>query len=280
MIATMNTVWDRTTEFLSDNVAALTPIVLLGIFFPLTLIGSLMPLVQSGGAGSEGLVVGVIVLALSLVTSWAGLAVTALAFDPAAGRGPAVQAANRRFLPVLGISLVTMVIVLLLLAPIGIAFAMSGIDMTALAAGRPPAGEAANGAIAFAGLYMLVIALVLFWGYVRFVAMIAPIMIMERRGLGVYGRAFVLTRRIAWKMAGVLILYFVVSWVASAAAKLVFGTLFSLLIGGDGQVSLATVLTQIASAAISTLFSVLAVAFIAKLYLAVRDAREAIIEVS
>ena len=49
MIATMSTVWDRTAEFLSDNLAALTPIVLLGIFVPLTLLGNLMPLMGSSG---------------------------------------------------------------------------------------------------------------------------------------------------------------------------------------------------------------------------------------
>ena len=63
MIATMSTVWDRTAEFLSDNLAALTPLVLLGIFVPLTLLGSLMPLMilrrfQKAGHKPIGLVGG------------------------------------------------------------------------------------------------------------------------------------------------------------------------------------------------------------------------------
>ena len=85
MIATMSTVWDRTAEFLSDNLAALTPLVLFGIFVPLTLIGSLMPLMGTGGQPAD-LALGLMVLALSLVSSWAGVAITALAFDPVAGR--------------------------------------------------------------------------------------------------------------------------------------------------------------------------------------------------
>lgn len=279
MIATMSTVWDRTAEFLSDNLAALTPLVLLGIFVPLTLLGSLMPLMGASGQAGD-ITLGLLVLALSLVTSWASLAITALAFDPAAGRAPAVQTANRRLLPVLGIGLVTLLIVLILMAPVPIALAMSGVDLETLAAGKSPAGDTANGALAFSALYAVSLALVLFWGYARFLVLVTPIMIMERRGLGVYARSFVLTRRIAWKMMGVLVLYAGVSWVASAAAKLVFGTVFSLLIGGEGPLTLATVLTQIAAAGVSTIFSVLAVAFIAKLYLAVRDAREAIVEAS
>ena len=188
--------------------------------------------------------------------------------------------ANRRLLPVIGVGLVTLLVVLLLAAPIFIAFALSGVDMAALAAGKPPSGEVNQGALTFGSLYTLLLCLILFWGYARFVVLATPIIVMERRGLGVYARSFVLTRRITWKVMGVVLLYGCVSWVASAAAKLVFGTVFGLLIGGEGQLSVATVLTQIAVAAVSTIFSLLAVAFVAKLYLAARDAREAIVEVS
>lgn len=277
VIATMSTVWDRTTDFLSDNVAALTPIVLLGIFVPLTLLGNLMPLMGSSGQVADW-TLGAIVFVLALVTTWGGIAITALAFDPVAGRVAAVATANRRILPVVGIGIVTTLAVIVLAAPIGVALGLSGLDMAAMAAGKPPAGSANGWALSFATFYMIALALFLLWGYARLVLLITPIMVMERRGLGVYARAFVLTRGIAWKVIGVLILYAVVSWVASAAAKTVFGSVFGLLIGGQGPITLASVLTQIVAAAVSTLFSVLSVAFVAKLYLATRDAREAIVE--
>lgn len=277
MIATMSTVWDRTAEFLSDNLAALTPIVLLGIFVPLTLLGNLMPLMGSSGQIGDW-ALGAIVFVLALVTTWGGIAITALAFDPAAGRGSAVATANRRIAPVLGIGLVTTLAVLLLAVPIAVALGMSGLDMAAMAAGKPPTGVVNGWALSFATFYMIAFAVFLLWAYARLVLLITPIMVMERRGLGVYARAFVLTRGIAWKVIGVLLLYAIVSWVASAAAKTVFGSVFGLLIGGTGPITLASVLTQIAVATISTLFSVLSVAFVAKLYLATRDAREAIVE--
>ncbi|GGA40815.1 hypothetical protein [Sphingomonas psychrolutea] len=277
MIATMSTVWDRTAEFLSDNLAALTPIVLLGIFVPLTLLGNLMPLMGSSGQVGDW-ALGAIVFVLALVTTWGGIAITALAFDPGAGRGSAVATANRRIAPVLGIGLVTTLAVLLLAVPIAVALGMSGLDMTAMAAGKPPTGVVNGWALSFATFYMIAFAVFLLWAYARLVLLITPIMVMERRGLGVYARAFVLTRGIAWKVIGVLLLYAIVSWVASAAAKTVFGSVFGLLIGGTGPITLASVLTQIAVATISTLFSVLSVAFVAKLYLATRDAREAIVE--
>lgn len=280
MIATMSTVWDRTAEFLSDNLAALMPIVLLGLFVPLTLLGNLMPLMKNDGAMAD-VTIGVIVLFLSLVTIWGGIAITALAFDPPAGRGAAVATANRRLLPVLGISLLTTVLVLLLALPIGVALGMSGVDMTALAGGRqpaPPTNPGAAAALSFVGLYVLFLIPFLLWVYARFVLLITPIMVMERRGFGVYARAFVLTRGIGWKVVGLVLLYGIVSWVASSAANAVFGSVFRLLIGGEGAVTLASVLTHIVVAATSTLFSVLSVAFVAKLYLATRDAREAIVE--
>ena len=277
MIATMSTVWDRTAEFLSDNLAALMPIVLFAVFMPLTLLGNFMPLMGSGGQVGDA-TIGLIVFLLSLVTVWGGIAITALAFDPGAGRSAAVATANRRLVPVLGVSLLTTLILLLVAVPIGIALGFSGMDMTALAAGQQPTPPANSAALGLAGIYMLVMVPVLLWAYARFVLLITPIMVMERRGVGVYRRSYVLTRGIGWKVVGLVLLYAIVSWVASSAANAVFGSVLRLLIGGEGTVTLASVLTHIIVAATSTIFSVLSVAFVAKLYLAARDAREAIVE--
>lgn len=268
---TMSTVWDRTTDCLSERRAAMLPIVLLGLLVPLALIGTLMPLMGSSGHGGD-LLLGIIVLLLSLLTSWAGLALTALALDPAISRVAAVQAANRRFLPVLGIGLVTLAVVVVLAMPIGIVLGLSGMNMAALAAGTLQPGDVNGGAMAFVSLYSLVLAVMLFWAYARCVVLVTPIVLEERLGLGVYRRSFDLTRHIAWKVIGVVMLYGVVSWVASAAAKSVFGTVFALVLGGEGTVTLASILTQVVVAGVSTLFSLLAVVFLAKLYFAAREA--------
>jgi hypothetical protein len=103
-------------------------------------------------------------------------------------------------------------------------------------------------------------------------------MVMERRGVGLFARSFRLTRGITWKVIGVLILYFIVSQVSGLATKLVFGAVFGLIAGGNGPGSVSMVLTSVLVAAVSTAFAVLAAAFTAKLYLAIRDAREAIVE--
>ncbi|MEG3177980.1 hypothetical protein U1872_17190 [Sphingomonas sp. RB3P16] len=275
----MSTIWDRTTEFLDDNRGALAPVVLFGLFVPLGLLGTLMPLMRSGGTQGDW-ALGLIVLLMALVTSWAGLVITALAFDPGGGRAAAVALANRRLLPVLGIGVVTLLAVFVLTLPIGIILGMSGMDMTALSSGRMAPNEVNGGALLIATFYAFVLGLLLFWAYARLVVLIPPIMLLERRGLGVYRRAFNLTRHIAWKVIGMLLLYFLLSWVASMAARTVFGTIFALLIGGEGTITLASVLTQFVVAAVSTLFSLLAAVFVAKLYLAVRETPEAIVTAS
>ena len=277
MIATMSTVWDRTAEFLSDNLVALTPIVLFGIFVPLSVFGSLFPLQATTGPVG-GVVIAAILLVLSLVQVWGGIAITALAFDPAAGRGPAVATASRRLLPVIAISLLALLIVFVATLPIGVALGFGGLDPATLNGDTVSLAGVDGGAIAFSFFYALVLFLVFIWAYLRFFTLIVPIMVMERRGPGVFKRNLVLTRGIAWKLFGMLVLYVVVLQVSVLAAQGVVGSVLRLLLGGEGVVTVAGVLTHIVVAAISTIFSVMAVAFTAKVYLATRDAREAIVE--
>lgn len=275
-MVTMSMVWDRTAEFLGDNLSALAPIVLFAVFVPLGLFGSVMPLMGGGGRAGDW-ALGIVLLALALVTVWGGLAVTALAIDPPAGRTAAMRTATARLPPVLGIGLVVLAAMIAATLPAGIALVLGGMDMTAMAGGRSSPGDVAPGAALFAGLYLVLLAVVLFWLGARLL-LVRPVMILERRGLGVFARSFALTRGIAWKIVGLLLLYAIVSWVATTAAKTVSGSIFALLIGGEGRATPAGVLTQVVAAGVSSIFSVLAVTFMAKLYLAARDAREAIIE--
>jgi hypothetical protein len=275
--ATMSTVWDRTTEFVGDNLAPLTPIVLFGMFVPIALIGNLVPLVGAIGLTGSS-VAGILVVILSLASNWGAVAVTALAINPAAGRGTAIRTANRRFLPVVAINVVGLIAVFVLFLPATIGFAMSGIpmaQMTGQTTGVQPSLETVSAPIVlFATLYSLVLLPVLLWIVAR-LSVINPTLIAEHRGLGVFARAFRLTRGSALKIMGVILLYLIVSQIAGLAARMVAGAVFGILIGGVGPMSLSAILTASVVAIVSTLFSVLAVAFLAKLYLALRDAKDA-----
>lgn len=268
MTATMTTVWDRAAAFLGDNAAAIAPLALGALFVPMALSGSLRALLGTlGGAGD--VVLGVALVLLSLATVWGNLAVTALALAPARSREPAVAAANARLLPVVGVYAALLAGLLVLMLPFGVALGMSGVDMAALSVGQTSAVTPNIGAATFVLLYLPVFAVLLLWLSGR-LALIVPVVVTERRGLGALARSFALTRPVQWRIVGVLILYLVVSFVATAAARTVFGSVFGLLLGGDGPVTTASVLTATIMAGVSTALSLLSIAFGAELYLALR----------
>ncbi len=105
------------------------------------------------------------------------------------------------------------------------------------------------------------------WALARILALLVPVVVAERRGIRAFGRAFALSRGLAWRILGVILLYAIVSGVVQLAAKLGFGSIFELVVGGEGPLSLAKILTSIVSGAVSCAFAVLAAVFCAKLYL-------------
>lgn len=266
----MGNVWDRATEFLSDNLSAVVPIALFAIFLPMSLQANLAPLMTASPFAAL-----LLALVVGIIVRWGQVAITALAIDPVAGRSTAIGIANKRLLPLIGVIALMLIAVMLLIAPIGVAMGLSGYDFTAVMAGSRQELPPATGA--FVGIYGLVAVLVLIWAAAR-LALVYPIVVWERRGLGVFRRSFVLTRGITWKIIGVMVLFGIVATVAILAAKFVFGSLLNLVAGGEGDISVATVLTSILVGAVETAFTALLAAFVAKLYLAVRDRRESIVE--
>ena len=272
-MVSMGTVWDRATEFLSDNLSAIFPLALFAIFVPVSISQSLRPLVEAGGVAGIGFQL--VSIGLSVVSLWGQVAIMALAIDVVGGRACATATANRRLLPVIGISLILVVGVLILMLPFGIALAVSGYDFQAAMTGGK--AEFPPGVSTFLGFYSLFFVAVLIWLGARLL-LITPTIIKERRGIGAIGRSFKLTRAVQWKIIGVLILYVIIWFVSFLAAKFVFGAIFRLIAGGDGPVTIGSVLASIVVSVVLTAFAVLAAAFTAKLYLAVRDAREAIVD--
>jgi hypothetical protein len=267
-------VWDRTVEFVSDNLSAVVPIALIGIFVPLTVSGSLAPLATGVAPGEQSIIYCAMIL-LSLWSLWGKLGIVALALDPHGGRPGAVQMAGRRLLPAIGISLLLLVGVIVVIAPILIVLQMGGFDFAAAANGQPT--EIGSSVKVFVALYGLLIGAAFFWVGAR-LCVLLPTIVMERRGFAVFARSFRLTRGIALKLVGVILLYLTVSIVSQKAAQFVFGALLGLMFGGEGAVSLPAVLTSILVGVVATAFTVLAAAFTAKLYRALRDARESIVE--
>ncbi|MDP5278841.1 glycerophosphoryl diester phosphodiesterase membrane domain-containing protein [Sphingomonas sp. DG1-23] len=260
----MGTVWDRTAEFLSDNIAAILPIALLAFFVPASIEGNFEAATTGAGPGFKALLSALQIL-FALVSLWGSLAITAMALDIASERS-AANIATRRFLPALAVTLVIFVGAALLVLPIPGILAFSGYDMAAIANRDPVAISSQMGW--FIGLYLIALTLLLLWLAARLI-LATPVVIRENRILSAIGQSWSLTRGAALRIVGVILLYAIVSIVAGLAARTVFGSIFALVAGNDGEgVTLSTVMTSIVVGAVQSAFMVIPPAFTARLYLA------------
>ncbi|MDK2767239.1 hypothetical protein [Sphingomonas sp.] len=270
-MVSMGTVWDRTAEFLSDNLGTLLPIALLAIFVPTTISSNLSGLQPTATPGTA-MLLGLGVFVLALVSFWGQLAVTALAIDPALGR-QASQVATRRFPAALLLMILLVVVMLALAIPVGIMLAVGGLDLATLQGSAMP--DIPPSVAIWVFLYFLVVLVLAFWVMAR-LAVVIPAVVGDRLAIGAIARSWRLTRGVALKIVGVLILYAIVSIVANLAATTAFGAVMYLVAGnGEDGISLASVLTTIVGGAISTGFTVLGTAFLAKLYIALIARHEA-----
>jgi hypothetical protein len=260
----MSNVWDRTAEFISDNLASILPIALLTIFVPTSISTNLWDAMANAPAAAR-LVMAVVNLALVLVFVWGELVLIGLALD--LGDEHQIRANALRRLPgVVLIAVIGVVFSLVLAMLCGVILYVMGTPPSpgAMSEMTPEAAARAGGALAQIALGIVPIGT---WVYARFFLLTTPVIVNEGGSLGAFGRAFRLTRGATLKTIGVLVLYVIVSIVAVLAAQLVFGSIFRLAAGGGGQaLSLSSVLTSIVVAAVQTGFVVLAQVFTAKLY--------------
>jgi len=264
----MGDVWDRTAEFLSDNIAAILPVALLAFFVPASIGGNFAAAREGAGAGlAAGLMAAQ--FAFALLSLWGSLTIMAMALD-IAGSETAGRIGLRRMPPALTVALVSFVAAIALMLPVSLVLRANGIDMVALAEGR--AANIGGGVALFVALYFLAAAVLLLWLCARFIVT-SPVIVREGRWLGAFSQSWKLTRGVTWRVIGVILLFALVAWVSMLAANTVFGSVFALVAGGgEDGVSLAGVLTSIVVAAVQTIFTVLMPVFCAKLYLALTAA--------
>jgi hypothetical protein len=260
----MGTVWDRTAEFLSDNLGAVLPVALLAFFVPAS-ISSNLEAVIAGASIPLALGLRLVELLLAIVSIWGSLAIVAMALDGGEEASPAAIA-RRRLPAALAVSVVLGLAAGALVLPIPLFLYATGHDLMAIAQGRQI--EISRFAAWTVAIYSLVLLLAMLWLGAR-LFVINPAIVRERLVFGAVARSWSLTRGSAVRIVGVMILFAVVGAVARLAAGTVFGSIFALVAGNDAEgISLAGVLTSIVTAAVQTAFMVLFPAFEAKLYLA------------
>jgi len=260
----MGTVWDRAAEFLTDNLPAILPIALFAFFVPLSIMGSLGPVLNAQAAGLA-YALWIIVFALAALVNWGSLTLVAMALertDKVGGEPGAIAA--RRLVPALAVWLAIGGLVVLLSLPV---------VLTLASAPREAGTLSIPVAVAWPLMIYLVCAIVAaIWLLARLI-LVYPVIVAEKRWFGAIWRSWKLTRGVGLRIVGVLLLYFLVVIVGMLATQTVFGSIFKLIAGPDGGLSLSSVLTSVMTAVVGTGFSVIVPVFTARLYLAL-DAAE------
>lgn len=265
MAVDMGTVWDRTTEFLSDNLGTILPVAAVAIWLT-----SAASQVVGGAILQLGPVTTYLLMfLLSLPALWGQLFVIALALDSDATRASAQASATRAFVPAVLAMLLLYVAWIVLAAPIGIAFAMSGVDMAALQAGSGGALDAISGG---AAAFMLFYGLALFVAIVFLgtrLAMLYQVVVAEGGIVSAIRRAFALSRGLFWRIFGVMLLFGLVYAVAAAAVGSVFGLIFAWLAPGAGPFGVGAIVVGLLVGLVNTAFALLIQVFLTKLYRAI-----------
>ena len=262
-MAKMGTVWDRTAEFLSDNLGAVLPVALLAFFVPASIEGSFQA-AKAGAGTALALSLYLVQIAFGILSIWGSLTISAMALDMADVRG-AGRIGRDRLLPALAVSVLIFAAMFVLALPVPLALQLGGYDVMEIARGNNVSlSPQIAGGIA---LYMLVALCLILWiGARLFVT--NPVIVREKRMFSSLRQSWKLTRGMTWRIIGVILLFALISWVSILAANMVFGSIFTLVAGGSADgISLAGVLTSVVVAAVQTGFTVLVPAFTAKLYL-------------
>lgn len=267
----IGTVWDRTVDVIGGRLGILVSIAVVTLVLP-TVARDAAGLTLGTGALGQGVrgVLGLVMAVLSIVGT---LAMTAIASDPATDRAAAYRQAQGALGRTLLAVLVLLAVCLVLFVPGIVLLARTGFDFAA-AARDLPQPKLDGGAAAGFAFYTIAYCVVAIWAGAR-LALLYPVLLNERAGLGAFRRSFALTRGLTLRIIGVIILYLIVVSVVYSAATSVVGLVVRLLLGPE-QPGLVMFVTACVAALVAAGAGVLQTVFTARLYIAVRDAREGV----
>ena len=261
----MGTIWDRSVEVMRGRSSILTTIAALTIFLPAVVRAGIAAYAAPGSPGAA-MIGGLATLVTTVIAIFGGLALIAVASDPATDSGRAYAIARARLLPAIGLSLLLLLGLAVLLIPAGALLVASGIDFSAAARGETTT-PTSMAPIALLFLYMLVAFVVMIWLAAR-LSLFNPVIVNERAGIATFARSWTLTRGLTWRIIGVFLLFGVVVGVTVLAVQLVSGLVFALLLG-QSQRATALFLAAVCVAVVTTVYTVVQSTFLAQLYNAV-----------
>ena len=139
-----------------------------------------------------------------------------------------------------------------------------------------PQLDISPGAGAFLALYFLAWLVFAVFVSIRFSTLLFAVIAAEGGAIGALRRAFKLSNGIAWKLFGVVLLFGLVTGIASLAVTSVFGILFKFLDPGAGPFSIGAVIVAILGGLVTTTYYLFQSVFMAKVYRAATAAREGV----
>lgn len=266
-MARIGDVWDDTTDVLASRARLIVPLAVGALFVPAVVSAAASAFTVRPDGGTSALAA-IASLVTSVVALWGGLAIIAVALRPDTTAAEARSQALRRLLPLIGALFVLAAAGFVLLLPFVVVLNRAGMDWAAMSAtGRFSLPTLTGGAMWFARLYLLALAILGLWVIARVKLLLAPVVLAERRVIGAIGRSAALTRGMTWKLIGVIILYYIVLWVSVLAITRVGGLSFRLLLGGDAKAMVGFLATALGAGA-GTALDTTAQVFAARLYAA------------
>jgi hypothetical protein len=211
-------VWDSTTAALAGRAGLLLPIALIAFLLPAVVQAAMTAYFPKSTAVTA---VGALVSILALVaTLWGQLATVAVASDPQTTRPQASAAAIARLPSALLVTLVLVAVAIVAVLPIFAALWSTGFDFRAASGQAGSAGgpRMPVGAALFTFFYGLILFVGGLWLTAR-LALLNPVILNERRGIGAIGRSMQLTRGLTWRLIGVILLFLIALLVAGFAAQ-------------------------------------------------------------
>lgn len=250
--------WNETVSFLRRDGRLVLPIAFLFVALPpamLQLLGGPSQMATPRGTPEPG--IWLLLLPVSMILSMIGtIAIAHLAMRPGASVGEALGVGGRRFLPLLGATLLIVIVVGLVTVPILL-----------LAGGAAALQGNPQGASGAATLLLLLFLLIAIAVWVRLLLM-TPVAAAEPVGpVGIIRRSWNLTAGHFWQLLGFVLLCIVAALVLTLAITAVVGIPIVVLAGqpelGSASYFLMMLLTAVVQSGLVAIFATL----LARIYL-------------
>lgn len=253
----ITTAWNESADYLKNHFGTLFTIAVALITVPNVALQALGPGAAAPGETPEpGL--WMLLLPLVLILGITGsLAISTLALGRASTVGEAIGHGFRRFLPMLGASLILILAFCLILLPLVVATGLQPGDFTAPT-------PATAGKILL--VMLLFLAVILFFGVRLLVT--TPVAAAETAGpVAIIARSWALTRGHFWRLLGFLLLLGIAAVVVIMVATMVIGLIVTALAGPPVPGTVAGLLMLLVAGLLNAIFLVVMTTMIARIYL-------------